>query len=221
VVAGLALGAFDPTHGGPAAVPTQAADASAGPARTPRPTRRPTPAPTPTPQPTPRPTPTPTPTPQPTPRLGKAKDVAALRAMVPASIRKSCTSAALGQLAAIAVLRCKAPDVDLAMYVLYPSAKARDTAWQRQLASLDLPASGSCETGQPHAGTWGTNGFLGFGAETLGRIACWVDDRGNARIDWTLDSAPVRHSIRRADGYLAGLYEVWARDTLTVRSRSH
>ena len=223
IVAGLNLGALSRSAGGVGVDPSGTPGVTPAPTRTPRASRAPSPVPTPTPRPTPEPTPTPvpTPTPEPTPRLGTAKNVAKLRAMVPPPVRKSCTSADLGRSAAIAVLRCEADEAGLVMYVLYPDAAARDKAWQQQLSNLGLPSSGSCETGQPHIGTWGTSGFLGFGGETLGRIACWVDERGNARIDWTLDAAPVRHVIRRSDGYLAGLYQTWARDELTVRMRSN
>jgi serine/threonine-protein kinase len=130
-------------------------------------------------------------------------------------------SAPVTQFEAIATLLCEDDRVDRLEYVLYPDTARLDSAWQRRIEASNLDGSGNCEAGQPHAGSWGTDGFFGFGGETLGRIACWFDDAGNARLDWTLDSALVRQSIRRSDGDLAALYEVWARNDFTVRRRAN
>jgi serine/threonine-protein kinase len=139
--------------------------------------------------------------------------------MVPASIRRSCVNVPITQFEAIAALRCEAGQVDRVEYVLYADQAGLDSAWGRRLTVSGLDGSGDCETGQPHAGSWGTDGFFGIGGETLGKLACWYDDSGNARLDWTLDSALVRQAIRRADGDLSGLYRTWTQDGLTVRTR--
>jgi hypothetical protein len=199
---GLGLLAVGATGATPGPTATQIAGAT---------TRLPTLAPTVAPAPTPEPTPTPTPTPAPTPRLGDPADIARLRLAVPASLRDACRILGLTLPSERAALACAADGVVDVRYTLYATPDAMNAAF-RKLTSTQRFASDpeTCAQGRPAKGAWGTSGFLGFGGETLGMMACWSDSSQHARIAWTLDRGPILARTSRSDSDIASLYQVWA-----------
>ena len=183
--------------------PSQAAGAPS----TPRPTARPTPPPTPTPSPTPTPTPTPTTTP--TPRLGTPEDVARLRAWVPRSLGKDCTSTSLRNRDEIAAVRCRDKDVTLVRYVLFGSAVRMSQRWGWFVEQAQIAPGGSCEKGEEAHGDWSDQGIFGIFGQVRGTLACTVEKDGDARVDWTTVDAPIWATLWRDDEDIAAAYGTW------------
>ncbi len=210
VVAGSVIGAGLLVAGsagaGPFASPTPSAAAGAQP--TPRPTARPTPRPTPTP--TPTPSPTPSPTPVPTPRVGAPENVARLRAWVPRQVRNDCSSAEVTYATELAALVCSAKDTTAVRYALWADAAALRYRWDRFVARAVTTAGGRCAAGEEATGTWGDEGILGFFGEIRGRIACSVEKDGDARVDWTVNEAPIWSTLWRSDEDIAAAYGTWS-----------
>ena len=151
----------------------------------------------------------PTPKPTPAPRYGSPEDVARLRAWLPSSVRKSCATAALTSTLEVAALRCEADDVKVLRYALHPDASALRSRWNAFVAAAKIAPGGRCESGEEAAGAWADEGIFGIFGETRGSLACTVNSRGDARIDWTTVDAPIWATLWRDDEDIAAAYATW------------
>jgi hypothetical protein len=203
-VVGAGLLVAGSTGAGPFASPTPAAAAAA------QPTPRSTPRPTPTPTPLPTPSPTPSPTPVPTPRVGAPESVARLRAWVPRQVRNDCRSAEVTYATELAALVCSVTDTKAVRYSLWNDAAALRYRWDRFVARAVATAGGRCEAGEEATGPWGDQGIFGLFGETRGLIACSVERDGDARVDWTVNEAPIWATLWRSDEDIAAAYETWS-----------
>jgi hypothetical protein len=129
-------------------------------------------------------------------------------------VRNGCATAALTSTLEIAALRCEAKDVKVLRYALHPDATVLRSRWKAFVAGAKIAPGGRCDSGEEATSAWADEGIFGIFGETRGSLACTVNTRGDARIDWTTVDAPIWATLWRDDEDIAAAYATWAEGRL-------
>ncbi|SFP76580.1 serine/threonine protein kinase [Geodermatophilus dictyosporus] len=134
-----------------------------------------------------------------------------LRAVLPGGFDpSSCTTQGAAGDGDLAALQCGAaeqqPGPQVAFFYLYEDGAAVDAVFVSDVTGVGLsPLSGAdCPDAQ------GYRGYEGPDGELAGRVACWVDDEGDANLAWTQDDVAAEGHVVVADGGESGLADLWA-----------
>ncbi|PRY42078.1 serine/threonine-protein kinase [Geodermatophilus tzadiensis] len=133
-----------------------------------------------------------------------------LRAVLPAGFdAASCTTQGAAGDGDLAALQCGAarqqPGPQVAFFYLYEDGAAVDAVFVSDVTGVGLSPLGSTDC--PDA--QGYRGYDGPDGELAGRVACWVDDEGDANLAWTQDDVAAEGHVVVAGGGEAGLADLW------------
>jgi hypothetical protein len=113
---------------------------------------------------------------------------------------------------ALESISCSAQDSDEVLLTRFSSGSALDVAFRATMARLKPTSNtGDCLLGPAH-GEWSTD----RPSRTIaGSYVCWVNDLGEAEIDWTHNLANVEAVLVRKDGDLNAAAVAWSRISIT------